>query len=104
DVSETLQLALSNRRLGYFTKSGKQYQVMGQVERAERDQPSDLSMYYVRNNSNELVSLDNLITTEETTSPSQIYHFNRYKSATVSANLAPGKTIGDGIQAMRDIF
>src|SRR5690606_32660971 len=70
----------------------------------ERDQPSDLSMYYVRNNSNELVSLDNLITTEETTSPSQIYHFNRYKSATVSANLAPGKTIGDGIQAMRDIF
>lgn len=104
DVSQTLQLALSNRRLGYFTKSGKQYQVIGQVERSERDDPNDLSQYYVRNNSNELISLENLITKEETTSPSQIYHYNRYKSATISANLAPGKTIGDGIVAMNQIY
>jgi len=104
DVSQTLQLALSNRRLGYFTKSGKQYQVMGQVERSERDEGSDLSSYYVRSNSNELISLENLVVKEETTSPSQIYHYNRYKSATVSANLAPGKTIGDGIAAMNQIY
>lgn len=104
DVSQTLQLALSNRRLGYFTMSGKQYQVMGQVDRSNRNDPGDLSNYYVRSSSGALISLQNLISKAETTSPSQIYHYNRYKSATVSANLAPGKTIGDGIEAMNQIY
>jgi multidrug efflux pump len=104
DVSQTLQLALSNRRLGYFTMSGKQYQVMGQVDRSNRNDPGDLSNYYVRSSSGALISLQNLISKDETTSPSQIYHYNRYKSATVSANLAPGKTIGDGIEAMNQIY
>ena len=104
DVGQTLQLALSNGRLGYFTKNGKQYQVMGQVERGERDKPDNISDYYVRSASNNLISLDNLVEKEETVSPSQIYHYNRYKSATVSAGLAPGKTIGDGIKAMNDIY
>ena len=103
DVSQTLQLALSNRRLGYFTKEGKQYQVMGQVARADRDDPTDLKNLYVRNSSGEMISLDNLVTIEEATTPSTIYHFNRYKSATVSSGLAEGKTVGDGIQAMQEI-
>ncbi|HTN47488.1 MAG TPA: efflux RND transporter permease subunit [Flavipsychrobacter sp.] len=104
DVGQTLQLALSNGRLGYFTKNGKQYQVMGQVERNERDKPSDIGDYYVRSASQDLISLDNLVDKNETVSPSQIYHYNRYKSATISAGLAPGKTIGDGIAAMNKIF
>src|SRR5204863_6231280 len=96
-------LALSNRRLGYFTKLGKQYQVMGQVDRSNRDDPSDLKSLYVRNATGQMIGLDNLVTFEEATSPATIYHFNRYKSATISAGLAPGKTIGDGIQAMEAI-
>ncbi len=104
DVSQTLQLALSNRRFGYFTKNGKQYQVLGQVFRKDRDAPADLKTFYVRTASGDLVSIDNLITVEETTSPSQIYHYNRYKSATISAGLAPGKTIGDGIAEMEKIY
>ena len=104
DVGQTLQLALSNVRLGYFTKSGKQYQVMGQVDRNERDKPDDLNNYYVKSASGNFISLDNLIDKQETVSPSQIYHYNRYKSATISAGLAPGKTIGDGIKAMDKIF
>jgi len=103
DVSQTLQLALSNRRFGYFTKEGKQYQVMGQVARSDRDDPTDLKGLYVRNANGEMISLDNLVTMEEATTPSTIYHFNRYKSATISAGLAPGKTIGDGIAAMQSI-
>ncbi|MGZ5286928.1 MAG: efflux RND transporter permease subunit, partial [Flavisolibacter sp.] len=103
DVSQTLQLALSNRRLGYFTKEGKQYQVMGQVARSDRDDPTDLKGLYVRNAAGEMISLDNLVSFEEATTPSTIYHFNRYKSATVSSGLAPGKTVGDGIKAMQDI-
>jgi multidrug efflux pump len=103
DVSQTLQLALSNRRLGYFTKEGKQYQVIGQVARSDRDDPTDLKSLYVRNRDGQMISLDNLVTIEEATTPSTIYHFNRYKSATVSAGLAPGKTIGDGIESMQKI-
>ncbi len=103
DISQTLQLALSNRRLGYFTKEGKQYQVMGQVARADRDDPTDIKGLYVRNKDGQMISLDNLVTFEEATTPSNIYHFNRYKSATVSAGLAPGKTMGDGIAAMQEI-
>ncbi|MEP6616852.1 MAG: efflux RND transporter permease subunit [Ginsengibacter sp.] len=103
DVSQTLELALSNRRLGYFTKEGKQYQVMGQVDRADRDDPTDLKNLNVRNTAGQMISLDNLVTFEEATSPSTIYHFNRYKSATISSGLAPGKTIGEGIAAMNQI-
>ncbi|MDJ1479078.1 efflux RND transporter permease subunit [Cytophagaceae bacterium YF14B1] len=103
DVSNTLQLALSNRRFGYFLMNGKQYQVIGQVERADRDAPLDLKSFYVRSNRGDLIQLDNLVQMEETSNPPQIFHFNRFKSATVSASLAPGKTLGDGIKAMQAI-
>ncbi|HWI91707.1 MAG TPA: efflux RND transporter permease subunit [Flavisolibacter sp.] len=103
DIASTLNLALSNRRLGYFTKEGKQYQVLGQVVRSDRDDPSDLNSIYVRNNRGEMIGLDNLVTMTEATSPSNIYHFNRFKSATVSSGLAPGRTVGEGIAEMNRI-
>ncbi len=103
DIAQTLQLAYSNLRFGYFTREGKQYQVMGQVKRLNRDDPDDLKSLYVRTNSGQLVSIDNLVTVVESTTPPSLYHFNRYKSATVSAGLAPGKTVGDGIAAMEEI-
>lgn len=103
DISQTLQLAYSNRRLGYFTKDGKQYQVMGQVARNDRDDPNDLKTLFVRNNRNEMISMDNLVTVNESNTPPTIYHFNRYKSATISASLQPGFTIGDGIKEMDKI-
>lgn len=103
DIAQTLQLAYSNLRFGYFTREGKQYQVMGQVQRINRDDPDDLKSLYVRTTSGELVSIDNLVTVRESTTPPSLYHFNRYKSATISAGLAPGNTIGDGIKAMESI-
>ncbi|MBK7148316.1 MAG: efflux RND transporter permease subunit [Bacteroidetes bacterium] len=103
DISQTLQLALSGRRLGYFIMNGKQYQVIGQVDRSDRDEPVDLKSFYVRSNKGENIQLDNLVKMTELSSPPQLYHFNRYKSATVSAGLAPGKTIGDGVIAMNEI-
>jgi multidrug efflux pump len=103
DISQTLQLALSNGRLGYFIKEGKQYQVIGQVARNERDDPTDLKNIFVRNSRNEIISLDNVVSISEEITPPTIYHFNRYKSATISAGLAPGKTLGDGIKAMERI-
>ena len=100
DISQTLQMAYSNRRLGYFTKDGKQYQVMGQVDRSNRDDPDDLKALFVRNTRGEMISMDNLVTVEEANTPPTIFHFNRYKSATISAGLQPGKTLGDGVKEM----
>jgi hydrophobe/amphiphile efflux-1 (HAE1) family protein len=103
DVSNTLDLALSGRRYGYFLKGGKQYYVVGQVERAERNKPADISSLYVRSNSGNLIQLDNLVTMEESSRPPTLYHFNRYKSATISASLAQGRTLGEGIASMQRI-
>jgi len=103
DIAQTLQLAYSNLRFGYFTKEGKQYQVMGQVTRINRDDPDDLKSLFVRTSSGELISIDNVVTVTESTTPPSLYHFNRYKSATISAGLAPGKTVGDGVKAMEEI-
>lgn len=100
DIAQTLQLAYSGQRFGYFIMNGKQYQVIGQVFRENRNKPIDLASLYVRNNRGELIQLDNLITMKERSSPPQLYRFNRYVSATFSASLTPGKTIGDGIKAM----
>jgi multidrug efflux pump len=103
DISSTLQLALSGGRYDYFLRNGKQYQVIGQVERSERSQPRDITSLYVRSRTGKLIQLDNLVKTEESSSPPTLYHFNRYKSATISATLAPGRTLGEGIAEMRKI-
>jgi len=103
DISNTLQLAFSGRRLGYFTMNGRQYQVIGQVSRENRDDPVDLKSLYVGNSRGEMIQLDNFVTMREVSSPPQLYHYNRFKSATVSASVAPGKTIGDGIAEMERI-
>lgn len=103
DISNTIQLALSGRRFGYFIRNGKQYQVIGQVDRDDRDAPLDLKSFYLRSRNGELIQLDNLVTLNETANPPTIYHFNRLKSAVVSAGLAQGKTIGDGIAEMKRI-
>jgi multidrug efflux pump len=100
DIAQTLQLAYSGQRFGFYVMNGKQYSVIGQVFRENRNKPLDLASLYVRNNRGELIQLDNLITMKERSSPPQLYRFNRYASATVSASLSPGKTIGNGIDAM----
>lgn len=103
DVAQTIQLSLSGQRFGYYVNNGMQYQVIGQVERENRDNPRDITDLYLRNNRGEMIQLDNLVTITETSSPPQLYHYDRYQSATISAGLAPGKTIGDGIEEMNQI-
>lgn len=103
DVAETLQLSLSGQRFGYFMMNGKQYQVIGQFDKKDRDTPMDLTAIFVKNKEGNLIQLDNVVTIEEQSSPPQLYHNNRYMSATVSASLAPGKSMNDGIDAMESI-
>jgi len=103
DIAQTVQLALSGSRIAYFNMEGEQYQVIGQVDRENRDEPVDLTTLYVRSSKGAQIRLDNLVDVKEESSPPQLYHYERYSSATVSAGLAPGKTIGDGLKAMDEI-
>jgi multidrug efflux pump len=103
DISQTLQLGLSGSRFGNFIMDGKQYQIIGQVERANRNEPLDLKTLYVKNKRGDLIQLDNLVTFEERSSPPQLFRFNRYSSAKVQAQLAKGVALGDGIKEMQKI-
>ncbi|MBP9925899.1 MAG: efflux RND transporter permease subunit [Cyclobacteriaceae bacterium] len=103
DIAQTLQLGLSGSRFGNFIMDGKQYQIIGQVERRDRSEPLDLKTLYVKNKRGELIQLDNLVTFEELSSPPQLYRFNRYSSAKVSAQLANGVSLGEGIKEMERI-
>jgi len=103
DVISAMQAAFSGGRLAYFIMNGYQYYVIAQVERSDRNAPTDISKVYVRNKTGDNIPLDAVVHLENNSSPSTLFHFNRYKSATISASLAPGKTIGDGIVAMQAI-
>ena len=103
DIAQTLQLGLSGSRFGNFIMDGKQYQIIGQVERSDRNEPLDLKTLYVKNKRGELIQMDNLVTFEELSSPPQLFRFNRYSSAKVSAQLANGVALGEGIQEMERI-
>ena len=100
DVAQTMQLALAGQRFSYFTMNGQQYQVIGQLEREDRNNPSDIRSLYVKNNQGQLIQLDNLISIEEQSTPPQLFRYNRFVSATFSAQLKDGKTIQQGIEAM----
>lgn len=103
DVARTLQIAFGSQRFGYYVMDGKQYQVIGQVQRENRDTPYDLKNLFVRNIKGDLVQLDNLVKLKEQASPTSRYRFNRYVSATISAGLTQGYTLGDGIEAMNRV-
>jgi multidrug efflux pump len=100
DVARTLQLYFSDERLGYFIMNGKQYQILSLATRDNREEPLDLRSVYVRSNQGELVQLDNIVRLTEESAPPQRYRYDRYVAATVSAGLAPGVALGDGIKAM----
>lgn len=103
DVADVVSSSFSGRRLAYFTMKGKQYDVISQVSLNDRQTPSDILSLYVRNNRGEMIPLSAVVDLKESSNPPTLYHYNRFRSATISASLAEGKTIGDGVKAMDEI-
>ncbi|MDR1332292.1 MAG: efflux RND transporter permease subunit [Tannerella sp.] len=99
-IAQTLQYALSGQRMGYFYMNGKQYQILGEINRQQRNTPLDLRSIYVRSDNGSMIQLDNLVTLSETVAPPQLYRYNRFVSATISSGLNEGYTIGDGLNEM----
>lgn len=103
EIARALQLSLSGQRYGYYIQNDRQYEVIGQVERENRNDLSDLRSISVRSSNNQIISLDNLVTIEEGVSPASIYRYDQYTSATVSAGLAPGVSLAEGVKEMETI-
>jgi multidrug efflux pump len=103
DIGQTLQYALSGQRMGYFYMNGKQYQILGEINRQQRNKPLDLKSIYVKNVNGDLIQLDNVVNLEESVAPPQLYRYNRFTSATVTSGLAKGVTIGEGLAEMDKI-
>ena len=103
DVAETLQYGLSGQRMGYFYMNGKQYEIIGQINRQQRNTPSSIKSLYIRSDKGEMIQFDNLVEFAESVAPPKLYHYNRFISATISAGLADGKTIGEGLDEMDKI-
>lgn len=103
NIAQTLQYGLSGQRMGYFYMNGKQYEILGEINRQQRNKPADLKSIYIRSDKGEMVQLDNLIELNEGIAPPQLYRYNRFVAATVSTGLAEGKTIGQGLEEMDKI-
>lgn len=103
DIAETLQYGLSGQRMGYLYMNGKQYEIVGEINRQQRNTPNHLKAIYVRSSDGSMVQLENLVDLQEDVAPPKLYRFNRFVSATISAGLAEGKTIGQGLEEMDKI-
>jgi multidrug efflux pump len=96
-IGRTLETMLGGRQVTRFKFNGKQYDVMVQVADTARVTPRDLTNIYVRSRAGEMVPLANLVTLRETVTPRELNHFNKLRSATITATLAPGFTLGEAI-------
>ena len=103
NIAQTLQYGLSGQRMGYFYMNGKQYEILGEINRQQRNKPAYLTGLYIRNDAGEMIQLDNLVELVYGTAPPKLYRYNRFVSATVSAGLSEGKTIGEGLEEMDKI-
>ena len=103
DIAQTLQYGLSGQRMGYLYLNGKQYEIVGEINRQQRNDPANLKAIYMRSSDGKMVQMENLVDLVESIAPPKLYRYNRFVSATISAGLTPGHTIGDGLDEMDKI-
>ena len=103
DIAQTLQYGLSGQRMGYLYMNGKQYEIVGEINRQQRNDPTNLKAIYMRSDDGKMIQMENLVDLVESIAPPKLYRYNRFVSATISAGLAEGKTIGEGLDEMDKI-
>lgn len=103
DIAQTLQWGLSGQRMGYMYMNGKQYDIIGEINRQQRNTTQDLKSIYMRNRGGEMIQMDNLVELKEDIAPPRLYRYNRFVSATVSAGLGKGYTLGQALDEMDKI-
>jgi multidrug efflux pump len=96
-LGRTLETLLGGRQVTRFKKEGEQYDVIVKIADIDRQNPDDMRRIYVRGRDNEVIPLSNLITINETVAPKELNHFNQLRAATITAQLAPGYSLSDGL-------
>jgi multidrug efflux pump len=99
-VGRTLETMLGGRQVTRYKQQGEQYDVIVQVAPSDRDNPRDISNIYVRGKNEQMIPLANLVKVSETVSPRELNHFGQRRAVTISANLAPGYTMGEALAFM----
>jgi multidrug efflux pump len=103
DVATTLQVLLGGSRTSTFTRNNKQYDVIVQLDPRARATPSDMTGLYVRGRAGDLIKLEALANVKEGVGPRELNHFNRVRSSTLTASLAPGFTLGEALDSLTRI-
>ena len=103
DIGRTLETMLGSRFVTTLNDRGIQYNVVLQARGKDRETPNDLENIYVRNANNDLIPLNNLITTKETAAPKELNRFDRMRSVTISASLAPGYSLGEALDYLDNL-
>lgn len=96
-LGRTLESLLGGRQVTRFEVGGEQYDVYVQLDARDRSTPATLDTIYLRSASGEMVQLSNLVTVRESVAPQELKRFNQLRSATISANLAPGFSQGEAL-------
>ncbi len=99
-IGRTLETLLGGRQVTRFKREGKQYEVIVQLEAKDRNTPADLTSIFVRARDGTLVQLSNLVKVRETVGPKELNHFNRLRATVLSANVAPGYTLGEALEVL----
>jgi len=103
DIAQTLQWGLSGQRMGYLYMNGKQYDIIGEINRQQRNTTQALKSIYMRSGSGDMIQMENLVDLKEDIAPPRLYRYNRFVSATVSAGLGKGYTLGQALDEMDKI-
>ena len=103
DIAQTLQWGLSGQRMGYLYMNGKQYDIIGEINRQQRNTTQALKSIYMRSGSGSMIQMENLVDLKEDIAPPRLYRYNRFVSATVSAGLGKGYTLGQALDEMDKI-
>jgi multidrug efflux pump len=96
-IGSALETMMGSRRVTTFVDNGEEYDVLVQAGREGRASPSDLAAIRVRASGGELVPLSNLVTLSEVAEAGSLNRFNRLRSITINAGLAPGYPLGEAI-------
>jgi hydrophobe/amphiphile efflux-1 (HAE1) family protein len=103
EIARTLQIMMGGQRITNFNQGNQQYEVIVQAEDLYRSNPDHIEEIYVQSDSGQMISLSNLVDVSLSTTPPQINHYNRFRSAQLEGSPAPGVSLGEALAALQNL-
>ena len=103
DIAQTLKIMMGGEDITNFTQGNQRYDVIVRAEDEFRNNLQDINDLYVRTEQGVMIPLSNVVTVKTSTTPPEINHFNRFRSATITGSPAPGVSLGEALQVLNDL-